>query len=364
MYTKDVKLTAQFIDLVNSTLNAEHLSQSEYVKKVLFPFQDTALKVKEIFTDSKIDASVRGDEVFLYFYDENSFDKELTFKLIDYFILLRIIWHLEDYNADRIKSSKSPIDIGGGLNNGMAILDKDNKVEGYTINKTKRIEGLSREGVHLRIVVSHSVKLLLEKNNHEIIIFSEKKCGLGKGLADELEGYEVKEYYSTNLFSKIREYNIDNIDKMIGEWEELSNQLHLLSPRHYWFANLFLSYQYYRFETTKDMGLLKIAVGTANKYYFLDGYFMPNFVKASLSFYDKKYEKAFYLFDKCLKIFKTNKARVPRLLSALELLKDKFTFFDSNTIRELRNDYLEIIEYPLNDEIKNDLTKNKDLLFK
>ena len=363
MIFEEVKLTAQFIDLVNSTLNAEHLSQSEYVKNILLPFQKTAEKVKEIIEDDRISCFVRGDEVFLYFFDNDTFDKDLTFKLIDYFILLRTIWHLEKHNVDRIKSSKSPIDIGGGLNNGISIHLGKKKVEGYTINKTKRIEGLSREGVHLRILVSHSVKILLEKVNDKIIIFSEKINRLGKGLADELEGYEMKEYYSESLFNKIREYYSENIDDTLKIWEELSNQLHLLSTKHYWFTNLYICYLYYRFKTTKDLGLLKIAESMANKHYFLDGYLMPDFIKASLKFHNKCFEQAFYLFDKCSKRLKSNKVKIPRLLCGLELLKTKYPF-DNGIIRELRNDFLVINKLPLRDDIKEILDKNKPLLFK
>lgn len=362
MSFEEVKLTAQFIDLVNSTLNAEHLSQSEYVKNILLPFQETAKKVEKIVGDDRLNCFVRGDEVFLYFFDKKVFDKELTFKLIDYFILLRTIWHLEKHNVERIKSSKSPIDIGGGLNNGISIHLGNGKVEGYTINKTKRIEGLSREGTHLRILVSHSVKILLEKVNDKIIIFSEKLNGLGKGLADELEGYEVKEYYSESLFNKIREYYSENIDDTLKIWEELSNQLHLLSTKHYWFTNLYICYLYYRFTTKKDFGLLKIAESMANKHYFLDGYFMPDFIKASLKFHNKCFEQAFYLFHKCSKRLSSNKVKVPRLLCALELLKTKFPF-DNGMIRDLRNDFLTLEKLSLGDEIGTIFKEGKKLLF-
>ncbi len=355
------KFIGMFIDLVDSTKNAESLNQIEYVEKLLLPYQNIAKELANKYL-GKLNRNVRGDEVFTYTYynEKDYYNVDDIFLMIDYTILLKIILYLNnDFNLERIRTSRVPFDIGAGINSGICILI-DDRIEGYTINKTKRIEGLSRLGSNLKIVVSHSIKLLIEqykKNNNEksenIIIFSEKIKSEAKGISNDIEVYEILEYYSDTLFCNLEDYITYNKgNDFLGIWIEQSDSLCLNSSNFYWLSNLLVSYKFFRYlKNSNDFGKLKIIKQYINNNNYLENFVISKMILGYYEYQEKKYEKAFFYFDFVYKKLKQLKIRAPRLLCGAELLKQGYPL-DNIIIHNLKEEYQDICKKNLPSEIK------------
>lgn len=309
---EEKKLVILFTDLVNSTNIADNLPPKIYVEKILKPYQVLARKLIDYlfldWGDFPHIKEVRGDEVFIIrSVDNDSEAGEVISRYIQFFILLRASWYLEDYNQERITNYREPIDIGAGINYGMGVVEVDDlkkpTFSGYEINKGKRIEGLSRFGSDFKIVISHSAKSILTNEEDFFIRFSNQINGEGKGISNNLCVYEILEIYDKKIFEYFNKFHGDSYDMKIEQWKSSILLLSSISPTFYWFGNLLTSYYLYRFQQNNTTAILKIANKYLSENSYLSTYFLYSFSKAMLLFLDEKYEESFFEIEKSLDIF-------------------------------------------------------------
>ena len=99
----------------------------------------------------------------------------------------------------RMRDSKIPSDLGIGIHTGQVIVrtrlspEGRPRAEGYAINLAKRIEGLSRQGENLKIMISSEIRTLLKQFKIDIEL-SERSTQQFKGILNPVHVYEIIDY--------------------------------------------------------------------------------------------------------------------------------------------------------------------------
>lgn len=141
---------------------------------------DPSKKDENLVPPQIIETSMGGDEVAIFLHPEYlrpDFDEvesgydiyEIALRRILMFAFaLKLNWLFSDYNIKRLEYKMQPRDIGIGIHCGNVYMQenrlqigKDNlpwAAEGYAINLTKRIEGLSRKGTETNVLISSEIK--------------------------------------------------------------------------------------------------------------------------------------------------------------------------------------------------------------
>lgn len=168
-----------FSDIIHSSVFSDTLGLVDY-DRFLEEFQKTMFDAKKrVFALSKISENqlefdVRGDEACaILFADDNSQNLFTALMLASY---MKSLWFQSSFNIKRVSEAKIASDIAIGIHTGKVIVRSrvskkmPPKPEGYAINLAKRIEGLSREGNHTKMMISNDVRLLLKQYNIDLEI--------------------------------------------------------------------------------------------------------------------------------------------------------------------------------------------------
>jgi hypothetical protein len=316
-----------FIDLIDSTRNATYLSQGEYVNSLLMPFQELAESLCNKILPSKVFHSIRGDEVFIRSKEHETNPSPVIQSILEYIFSLKAAIHCHEFNLERIRTQRPPFDIGAGLHFGPAVKIEgrssypDAAVEGYSINQTKRIEAASRAGVDTRVVISNSARMGLIKNlpSNVVIIMGEPFGYEAKGIAHSLTLFEIAEFYSDSLYEKI-ETNIPEF----RNWREIADGLNRMSPMTTWPCMLWIGYRFFRALKVEDDGLLGTIPEFVKTHDSIAKKFLPIWIKATLEYAKNDFINAFFDFEKAQEISSERRVILPKLLSALHLIKDDF----------------------------------------
>ena len=188
-----------FSDIIHSSVFSDTLGIIDY-DRFLEEFQKTMFDAKKrVFRLTNIDENhvefdIRGDEACAILYtDDTSNDLFTALTMASY---MKSLWFQSSFNIKRVSEAKIASDIAIGIHTGKVIvrsrLSKDMapKPEGYAINLAKRIEGLSREGSHTKIMISNDVRILLKQFNIDIEM-SRKITKQFQGILYPIHVYEI-----------------------------------------------------------------------------------------------------------------------------------------------------------------------------
>jgi len=210
----DIDAVLLFVDIVDSSKFSSVLGFQEYAKRLL-DFQRIFRTLgRRYFPEPEDDTigycsvTARGDEGTV-FCIEKDFEKRaaLVFRAIEFVYHLKGIMYFGPGDSKvSTKKEDAPLrmKIGAGIHFGKVVYStkisenhrkKISQIDGYSINKAKRIESSSRQGVYSGIVLSKEAAKLLDG---EPIIFSPFVASM-KGIEDNAKLYEVQSGYLSNL---------------------------------------------------------------------------------------------------------------------------------------------------------------------
>lgn len=188
-----------FSDIIHSSVFSDTLGLIDY-DMFLEEFQKTMFDAKKrVFDQTRADKSqvvfdIRGDEACAIFYSDDTSNNLYTALMLASY--MKSLWFQSSFNIKRVSEAKIASDIAIGIHTGKVIVrsrvskKQVPKPEGYAINLAKRIEGLSREGTHTKMMISNDVRILLKQFNIDIEI-SGKITKQLKGILYPIHVYEI-----------------------------------------------------------------------------------------------------------------------------------------------------------------------------
>jgi tetratricopeptide (TPR) repeat protein len=282
-----VNVTILFADLLDSVRISSVLNFWDY-DELIIEYQNY-LDQAASESGSKLVAEkyVRGDELALFLYDPKQVERnrrilelppdnperkkleaentrcenEALFGALRTGIVLKNAWLSAPVNFDRVASRQLPFDLGIGIHNGLCLLrergDGQARIEGYTINFTKRIEGYSRVGRVTRLMMSRTAtqRLRFIRRRHVVMrqrlgFISHKPEGEElKGLQTGLELFELKFFHRLRL--------LPPEDKVV-----VFEQLLRSNPVNIWAYHMAVEYHTYlesNYDHARDLALLAYA---------------------------------------------------------------------------------------------------------
>jgi class 3 adenylate cyclase len=341
MPNEPINAVFAFIDLIDSTRNATYLSQNQYVDDLLLPFQEVAENLRRSIIGTQLVCLTRGDEIFIR-SEKNENEPSSAIRLIcEYALVLKAAIHCTKLNRERIDSQRPPFDIGVGIHVGPAVMinGEKGKIEGYSINQAKRVEASSRGGLDSRIILSSSARIALFRGPLEdmIVVTGSSFQYEAKGISGSLVVYELLEFFSNSLFQYI-ETLVPNFEE---HWKSISENLIKISPNNSWANLLWVGYRFYRARKIEDSGVLHAIVEYISTHEALENKLLPNWLRATVELTQEDYVNAFFDFEKCQKISSQRKVVIPKLLSALPLVKQGF-FKGGDRIDNLKREVVQM----------------------
>jgi len=232
-----VNVTILFADLLDSVRISSVLdfwAYDDLITEYQYYLNSAA---DEIGSELVAERYVKGDELALFLYDRNQVERnrailslpeddpkrkkleaenlecenEALFAALRAGIMLKNTWLSAPVNFERVTSRQLPFDLGIGIHSGLCILsergDGSTRIEGYTINFAKRIEGYSRMGRVTRLMLSRTAtqRLRFVRRRHVVLrqrlgFISHKPRGDDlKGLQSGLELFELKFFHRLQI---------------------------------------------------------------------------------------------------------------------------------------------------------------------
>jgi len=233
----DVIDSSKFSSILGFKKYAERLIQFQQLFKTLgqryFPdIQD------ETTCFNRVDS--RGDEGIIFHLEPSDLNKRAhwVFTAIEFLLHLKGRLYFEEDNA----TTAFPIrmGVGAGIHVGKVAFasrikdyrSKITQIEGFSINKAKRVESSSRDGMYSKIILSNEAARLMEG---QPVLFHHISSSM-KGIEEKAILYEVR----AGLFSGLRIDPKDNGDKiMISNLEKLATAPEKIDD--YWLKSLIVS---------------------------------------------------------------------------------------------------------------------------
>ena len=191
-----------FADIIHSSVFSDTLGLYEY-DGFLEEFQLTMYDAKErVFelthlSEAHVTYDVRGDETCAILYSDDTRKNLYTALLLASY--MKSLWFQSSFNIKRVAEAKIASEIAVGIHTGKIIVrsrvspDMAPKPEGYAINLAKRIEGLSRQGMASKMMISNEVRILLKQFNIDIDIGG-KITRQFKGILYPIHVYEITNF--------------------------------------------------------------------------------------------------------------------------------------------------------------------------
>lgn len=188
-----------FSDIIHSSVFSDTLGLVDY-DIFLEEFQKTMFDAKKrVFELTRADESqvafdIRGDEACAILYNNDTSSNLYTALMMASY--MKSLWFQSSFNIKRVSETKIASDIAIGIHTGKVIVRSrvtkklPPKPEGYAINLAKRIEGLSREGTHTKMMISNDVRILLKQYNIDIEI-SRRITKQFRGILYPIHVYEI-----------------------------------------------------------------------------------------------------------------------------------------------------------------------------
>ncbi len=202
-----------FSDIIHSSVFSDTLGLIDY-DMFLEEFQKTMFDAKKrVFEitradENKMEFDIRGDEACVILYNDDANTNLYTALMMASY--MKSLWFQSAFNMKRVSEAKIASDIAIGIHTGKVIVRQRvskkmaPKPEGYAINLAKRIEGLSREGTHTKMMISNEVRILLKQFNIDIEI-SRRITKEFRGILYPIHVYEIinfpVNFYRTDTYN-------------------------------------------------------------------------------------------------------------------------------------------------------------------
>ncbi|MCH7471324.1 hypothetical protein IIA79_00015 [bacterium] len=283
-----------FADLENSVMISSALPPPDY-NRLINAFQAAMLELVGLLRDQGMpigEVYVAGDQLSIFFYDHEevrrnylmdgpqaqegearalliaeckSSYENLVLSALKAAIQLKNLWLIQEFNLERVLANLDPWELGTGIHYGRVYLgnrpDGKRRIEGYTVNLAKRIEGYSRRGNYSHVMVSQQVRdtirssVVKHTQLRQRIFFYKHDVALEllKGVARAQAIHELKFYHRIGIHvphEVIEQYEaifavdrtniwayyqlVDYYAYQAGDWErvfELAKVAHLVHPQ-------------------------------------------------------------------------------------------------------------------------------------
>ncbi|MEW6055725.1 MAG: HEAT repeat domain-containing protein [Bdellovibrionota bacterium] len=186
-----VRATVLFCDIRNF-VNVCELLDAEEVTSMLNEYFSAMVEV--IYKHKgEVDKFI-GDAILAVFYEQDELKQPVNTALHAIYCAMEMRERLSEFNVKRLRNDKSVIEIGIGISSGEIISGPigspdrmDFTVIGDVVNLANRIEKLSKQGRHTRIVFSHHV----EERVQGLLDYEELSRDKIRGKEEEVIVYEL-----------------------------------------------------------------------------------------------------------------------------------------------------------------------------
>jgi len=188
-----------FSDIIHSSVFSDTLGLVDYdmfleeFQKTMFDARKRVLKLTKA-DENHMEFDIRGDEACAILYTDDTSNNLYTALMMASY--MKSLWFQSSFNIKRVSEAKIASDIAIGIHTGKVIVrsrvlkEMAPKPEGYAINLAKRIEGLSREGTHTKMMISNDVRILLKQFNIDVEI-SRRITKQFRGILYPIHVYEI-----------------------------------------------------------------------------------------------------------------------------------------------------------------------------
>jgi class 3 adenylate cyclase len=247
----EIRATVLFVDIINSTGISGVQDASSY-NEMLTEFQSLMFDVvvdhvlrygyvpRESLSGRGVDIRVgvdyewdiEGDEVRAFLYSDNTeYDVRSALQLG---LKMKLAWLTSDFNFGAFEDKGLVFDVGIGVHTGKVIRETKDwrmrsrdpvpRIDGFTINIGKKVEGFSRSGQGYKFFVSGNVRSILEQGKNFAVKFSSDKQQKLKDSAITIAIFEVVSFLDHEVFMFLPEaLKKRTIDRML----ELVQTAHL-----------------------------------------------------------------------------------------------------------------------------------------
>jgi class 3 adenylate cyclase len=264
-----LEATILFVDLMGSVAISNHLTVWEY-NTLINEYQNELRKVIDQIRQSYPvgEYYIGGDQLAVFFYDPADIavylqidrlrssgadeaeiaplvekmefaQKRALYGALRCAIAIKNSWIGHTRNIVRVNSQQPMLDVGIGINTGQVVYQRRgdglDRIEGYTINFAKRVEGYARHGRFCKIMFSKRSYELFRQTVVRHVMMKQRAAfeayepqpGMLKGLAPGTKVYELKFFHRLAGIG-IPEQQVD-----------LFNQIFLHDPTNLWaYVNL------------------------------------------------------------------------------------------------------------------------------
>lgn len=192
-----------FADVVDSSKFSAILGYEAYAERII-EFQNIFKSLGYLYFPKPADEAThytlvdsRGDEGIVFVVEPNPDGAELIFRAIKFLFHLKGVLEFAIHKPGEEESAPTHIGLGAGIHFGRvaarSCIKPDghsvvNQIEGYAINRAKRIESSSRVGKYSRIFLSKEAAMLL---GDQPVILSPHNVSM-RGIEESAEVYEVQ----------------------------------------------------------------------------------------------------------------------------------------------------------------------------
>lgn len=247
----EIRATVLFADLINSTgisgvqepaaynkmlaeyqslmfdVITDHIRAYRYRPRTSFTDRGTDLKV-----GADYDWDISGDEARVFFYSENpEYDVRSALQLA---VKIKLAWLTSEFNYAAFEDKGLVFDVGIGVHTGKVIQESKDwrvrcrdavpRIDGFTINIGKKVEGFSRTGTLFKIFVTGTVRSALDQSRRLAVKFSADRQQKLKDSAITIAIFEVVSFLDHEVFVFLPE-NLR--DRIINRMLEFVNASHL-----------------------------------------------------------------------------------------------------------------------------------------
>lgn len=258
-----LEATILFVDLMGSVAISNHLTVWEY-NTLINEYQDELRRVIDDIRRTYVvgEYYIGGDQLAVFFYDREDIaaharieelreagaheseieplvtklelaQKRALYGALRCAIAIKNSWIGHQRNIVRVNSQQPVLDVGIGINTGQVVYERRgdglDRIEGYTINFAKRVEGYARHGRYCKVMLSKRsyelfrltvVRHVMMKQRASFAAY-EPQSGMLKGLAPGTKVYELKFFHrlagigipeeQVGLFSQIFQHDPTNL---------------------------------------------------------------------------------------------------------------------------------------------------------
>ncbi len=228
----EIRATVLFVDIINSTgisgvqdaasynkmltefqsllfdVIADHILRYRYV-----PRENMSGRGVDIRTGEDYEWDIEGDEARVFLYSgNNEYDVRSALQLG---LKMKLAWLTSDFNFGAFEDKGLVFDVGIGVHTGKVIRETKGwrmrsrdavpRIDGFTINIGKKVEGFSRSGQAYKFFVSGNVRSILEQGKNFAVKFASDRQQKLKDSAITIAIFEVVSFLDHEVLAFLPE---------------------------------------------------------------------------------------------------------------------------------------------------------------